>query len=69
MTFSDVKIGALPRGDDLEVRVRVLEVEGAEMVDVREFVPSTETYGRGLLMSLNDAKPLAKLLLDAARLR
>lgn len=63
--ISEKLVGALPRGTDLEVHVRVLEVEGASLVDIREFVVGTETYGRGVLLDKGDVKELGKLLAAA----
>ena len=39
---------------DLEVHVRYRKVEDEEFVDIRDFVPSTKTYGRGILIPLDD---------------
>lgn len=37
---------------DLEVHVRVVEADGTRFVDIRDFVPSTELYGRGIMLPL-----------------
>jgi hypothetical protein len=58
-------VGTLPKGTDLEVHVRSLSSDGEEFIDVREYVPSSETYGRGLLVPAAQAKALAKLLREA----
>lgn len=58
-------VGSVPKGDDLVVRVRVLEVDGEEFVDIRDYVQSTETYGRGLLVPVDRRKELATLLRSA----
>ena len=60
-------VATLNRGDDLEVRVRTLSVDGERFTDVREFVPSIETYGRGIMVPFDQTKPLMKALMDAAR--
>jgi hypothetical protein len=60
-------IGSLEKAADLEIRVRNLAVDGESFVDVREYVPSSDTYGRGLLVPKAQARPLVKILMDAAR--
>lgn len=65
-------VGELEKGTDLVVRVRVLEVDDAgdklAFVDVREYVPSSETYARGVLIPKTQAKSLAKLISEAVKL-
>lgn len=42
------------KADDLEVHVRYRKVEGEEFADIRDFVPSTKTYGRGILIPVSE---------------
>lgn len=58
-------VGSVPKGDDLIVRVRRLEIDGEAFLDVRDYVQSTETYGRGVLIPTSSAKGLAQLLRSA----
>lgn len=60
-------VAQLDRGDDLQVRVRTLTVDGEKYTDVREFIVSNDTYGRGLMVPFSQTKPLMKALMDAAR--
>lgn len=55
-------VGSLDKGTDLLVRVRELSVDGESFVDVREFVPSSDTYGRGVMVPRAQLKNLLSLL-------
>lgn len=58
-------IGSIERGPDLTVRVRRVKIAGLDMIDIREYVPSSETYGRGILVPANMAKPLIAAIKEA----
>lgn len=60
--FTAELVGALPKGNDLEVHVRTVASDGEEFFDIREYVPSSETYGRGLLIPMAQRAALKKLL-------
>lgn len=60
-------IATAPKGTDLEIRVRTVSVDGEKFTDVREYVPSSETYGRGVMLPFTQTRLLAKALMDAAR--
>lgn len=55
-------VQSIERGPDLEVRVRRVIADGAEFLDIREYFPSTETYGRGIMVPAELQKPLAAAL-------
>lgn len=61
--------GNIERGPDLAVRVRrvvVADLDGEqEYIDVREYVPSSDTYGRGILVPAELKKPLLAALREA----
>lgn len=38
------------KADDLEVHVRYRRIDGEEFADIRDYVPSTKFYGRGILI-------------------
>lgn len=40
----------IPRRHDLEIHVSTIIVDEKEYADVREFVPSLQQYGRGILI-------------------
>ena len=65
--MTETLVATIDRGDDLQVRVRTLEVDGDKFTDVREFVPSSDTYGRGIMIPFAQTKPVMKALMDAAR--
>lgn len=58
-------IGALPKGADLEIRVRSVAADGEQWLDIREYVPSSDVYGRGLLVPFEQRAALAKLIKGA----
>ena len=41
---------SVPTFDDVEFRVRRVEVDGLTFIDLRDFVVSTGTYGRGVMV-------------------
>ena len=49
--MKEIKVYAsVKKYDDLEVRVRVVEADGERFLDIRDYIPSTEVYGRGVSM-------------------
>ena len=54
MAQKDEVFAKIDRGQDLELHVKVTDVEGEKRVNLREYVPSTKTYGRGVLFPLPD---------------
>lgn len=46
-------IQAVPKSVDLDCHVRVVEVEGVKVLEVRDYIPSLEEYGRGYWMPMN----------------
>lgn len=57
----------IPKANDLVVRVRRLKVDGETFVDIREFVPSIEVYGRGILVPLEASVELSKAIAAARK--
>lgn len=55
-------VGIIEKGTDLELRVRTLTADGEDFFDIREFVPSSETYGRGVVVPLAQKKALLNVL-------
>lgn len=51
--------GKIVKEDDLEVHVRVLKIRKSILVDIRDYVPSLDTYGRGVMF---DAKSLGPII-------
>lgn len=50
--------GVVPKSEDLEAVVSVVEVEGLRFLDIRDRVVSTGRTGRGILIPLEYAKGL-----------
>lgn len=40
------------KAPDLECHMRVVEVEGVKVVELRDYIPSLDTYGRGYWLPL-----------------
>lgn len=59
------ELGSIEKGPDLTVRVRRVSIEGFEFIDIREYVPSSETYGRGIMVPAGLKKPLLQALMHA----
>jgi hypothetical protein len=47
------------KGDDLELHVSIVTVGDESYVDIRDFVPSTKTYGRGSVIPVEWANEVA----------
>ena len=60
--------GKFKRADDREIHVFQVQIEGTRYGSVREYIPSTKTYGRGIVIPVdivNDvAGCLARLALE-----
>lgn len=41
------------KAPDLECHLRVVEVEGVKVIELRDYIPSLSTYGRGYWIPLN----------------
>lgn len=48
----------ITKEDDLEVHVRVYKVRRSILVDIRDFVPSLNTYGRGIMFDVKSVGPV-----------
>lgn len=65
MAGSEAIVGNIERGNDLALRVRRIAIDGEEFLDVREYIPSTATYGRGIMVPADLKKPLLAALKEA----
>lgn len=52
--------------EDLEVHISVLTVDKEHFVEIRQFVPSSRTYLRGVLLP-SDARILARVIEGISR--
>lgn len=55
MTKSPAKtrvVQTIPKAADLECHMRVVEIEGVRVVEMRDYIPSLKTYGRGYWVPL-----------------
>lgn len=43
-------VAKIPKEPDLEAHVRTTTVAGVEYIEVRDYIPSTKTYSRGILL-------------------
>ena len=43
----------IPKAVDLECHLRVVEVDGVRVIEIRDFIPSEQTYGRGYWIPLD----------------
>lgn len=59
---SYIVLGSVPKADDLEVVVRVADVDGVRVIDVRDFVPSMNFFGRGVTIPASSGIELAGLV-------
>lgn len=53
---------AIDVGDDLQMHVSVLIIDGERFLDLRNFIPSAQTYGRGVVAPVGLAAGLAAVL-------
>lgn len=59
----------LPKSADLQVRVRLLHVDGRPVLELVDYIPSIDQYGRGFWLPVNSPESLhalAQALTDAA---
>lgn len=63
-------IQTVTKGTDLECHLRIVDVEGVKVVELRDFIPSLGEYGRGYWIPLNteDIFSLVNGLTEAARI-
>lgn len=54
------------RRHDLDIHVCRVTVEDKMYVDVREFIPSLEQYGRGILIPVNYGPEIATAIHEAS---
>ena len=45
-------VQSIPKAPDLECHIRIVEVEGVKVVELRDYIPSLESYGRGYWIPL-----------------
>ena len=50
----------VPRRYDLDIHVAKITIEDGTYVDVREFIPSLQQYGRGILIPADRAESLGE---------
>lgn len=65
MAGTERVVATIDRGNDLAVRVRRIDIDGEEFLDIREYISSTETYGRGVMVPADLRKPLLAALKEA----
>lgn len=46
-------VQTIRKATDLECRVRFVEVEGVRVIELRDYIPSLDEYGRGYWFPLN----------------
>lgn len=46
-------VQSIEKAPDLQCHIRIVEVEGARVVEFRDFIPSLKEYGRGYWFPLN----------------
>lgn len=63
-------IQSIPKAHDLECHVRVVEVEGIQVAELRDYIPSLGTYGRGYWVPLKSDELFSLIngLTEAARI-
>ena len=49
-------VQAIDKAADLECHLRVVDVEGVKVVELRDYIPSLKSYGRGYWIPLEEAK-------------
>lgn len=48
-------VGVIAKAPDLECHVRVIDVENVRLVELRDYIPSLQEYGRGFWLPLTEA--------------
>jgi hypothetical protein len=67
MAIQDKVILRIPKGEDAEIHVKRTTAAGVTMYQIRDFVPSTGRYGRGIVIpptALADLFSRGAVLLD-----
>lgn len=59
----------IPKATDLECHLRIVEVEGVRVVELRDYIPSLKEYGRGYWVPLETESIFSLIngLTEAAR--
>jgi len=57
----------IPRRYDLEIHVCEVTVEDRTYLDIREFIPSMQQYGRGVLIPAEHGLLVGEALIEWAR--
>lgn len=60
--ISDKLICSFPKAADLTTRVKITRVDGREFLNIRDYVPSTKTYGKGVLIPMERLQDLREAL-------
>jgi hypothetical protein len=47
-------IQSIAKAQDLDCHVRTVEYDGVRLVELRDYIPSLDTYGRGYWMPLTE---------------
>ena len=47
-------IRRIKRKEDLEIHVREVEIKDLQFIDIREFIPSRNFYGHGIIFPRSD---------------
>lgn len=48
-------VSVITKAPDLECHIRIVDVEGVRVVELRDYIPSLGEYGRGYWMPLTQA--------------
>lgn len=48
-------VAVVPKSADLECHVRVVEVENVRVLELRDYIPSLDEYGRGFWIPLSES--------------
>lgn len=48
-------VGVIPKAPDLECHVRVIEIDNVRLVEIRDYIPSLQEYGRGYWIPMTEA--------------
>jgi len=51
---STLLIGSIPKASDMECHVRIVEVDAVKVVELRDYIPSLQEYGRGYWMPMDE---------------
>jgi len=62
--YTATVLAEFPRRHDLTVRVSRVDVEGVPYLDIREWVPSIQQWGRGVLLPSAIAKQVGVVVTE-----